>query len=421
MAKDKGRLISRRDVLIAVAASAVVGPARALPGERVARIGALYPLTGPSATSGRDARAGVELALDVVHGRVEVPWLPRLVNARLDYVFVDHQGKPEIGQAEAERLITQEKVAALQGAFHSSVVATSSQVAERLGLPYLCDIATSPSLHRRGFQWFFRTSPHDATFAENFFAFLDDLRTKRGVETRRVAIVTEDTLYGSDVAKIDLQLAREKGYDVVASFSYRANATDLSSEVLRLKAARPEVVFHAAYTTDAILFMKTYRQLDFMPKALIAHGSGFLDPAFRRAIGRDADYIFSWEIWGADLGVKKPVIRTVDELFRKRFGFDMTGHSARSFVGTIVMADAVSRARSLDPPSLRQALADTNLRGDQLATPWDGIRFDPATGQNVLASGIIVQLQRGEWKIIWPAKFATAEPLWPAPGWAERR
>lgn len=406
-------------LLVTLSAGAPALPATAQ--ELVVRIGAMYPMTGPSATSGRDARAGAELALDIVHGRVKAQGLTPLSRIRLDYVFVDHQGKPDVGQAEAERLITQEKVAALQGAFHSSVVATSSQVAERFGVPYLCDIATSPSLHTRGFKWFFRTSPHDETFAENFFLFLDELKREKKITVRRVAIVTENTLYGADVAKVDRRLAKEHGYEVVADIPYRANAPDLSAEVLRLKSAGPHVVFHAAYTTDAILFMKTYRQLDFMPKAIIAHGSGFLDTAFRQSLGPDANYIFSWEIWGADLGARKPLIQAVSEMFRKRFGFDMNGHSARSFVGTLVMADAVGRARSTDPEKLRRALAETNLSGDQIATPWDGVRFDLQTGQNVLASGIIVQLQGGHYKVVWPKKFATAEPIWPTPGWNEPR
>lgn len=347
--------------------------------------------------------------------------LPRLGGARLAYVIVDHQGKPDIGQGEAERLISQEKVAALQGAFHSSVVATSSQVAERFGIPYLSDIGTSPSLHTRGFKWFFRTGPHDEMFAENFFAFLDELRRTRGLTLTRVGIVTENTLYGSDVARVDRRLAAKHGYEVAVDISYKANAPDLSAEVLRIKAARPEVVFHAAYTSDAILFMKTYKQYDFFPRALIAHGSGFLDGAYRQALGAAADYVFSWEIWGADLGRKKPLIRQVGELFKQRNGFEMTGHSARSFVGTLILADAIDRAGSTEPQAIRKALLETDVPGKVLATPWDGVKFDPRTGQNLRARGIIVQLLNGQWRVVWPREFATVEPVWPAPGWREPR
>jgi branched-chain amino acid transport system substrate-binding protein len=395
--------------------------------DKVVHVGALYPLSGPSASSGRDARAGVELALDIINGRhdLDLPLarttgLPRL-GARLEYLFVDHQGKPDLGQAEAERLITQEKVVALQGAFHSSVVATSSQVAERLGVPYLCDIGTSPSLHTRGFKWFFRTGPHDGTFAENFFAFLEDLRRTKRLDIRRIGIVTENTLYGSDVAAVDRKLAARHGYQVAVDVAYKANAPDLSAEVLKVKAAQPEVVFHAAYTSDAILLMKTYKQHDFFPRALIAHGSGFLDGAFRDNLGPDANYVISWEIWGADLGKKKALIRQVGELFRRTRGFEMNGHSARSFVGTLVLADALNRAGATDPEAVRRALLATDIPGAQMVTPWDGVRFDPTTGQNIRAKGIIVQLLDGQFHVVWPREFATAEVVWPAPGWRQRR
>jgi len=395
---------------------------------KVVRVGALYPLSGASASSGRDARAGVELALQIINEKhdLDLPLartagLPNLGGARLEYVFVDHQGKPDVGQAEAERLITQEKVVALQGAFHSSVVATSSQVAERFGIPYLCDIGTSPSLHTRGFKWFFRTGPHDEMFAENFFAFLDELRRAGKLQVKRVGIVTENTLYGSDVAKVDRKLAARHGYEVVVDVSYKANAPDLSAEVLKIKAAQPEVVFHAAYTSDAILFMKTYKQLGFFPRALLAHGSGFLDGAYRETLGPDANDVFSWEIWGADLGRKKALIRQVGELFKKKNGFEMNGHSARSFVGTLVLADAINRAGSTAPEAIRRALAETDIAGKLLVTPWDGVKFDPATGQNIRARGIIVQLLDGQWRIVWPHEFATVEPVVPAPGWRQQR
>lgn len=396
--------------------------------EKVVRVGALYPLSGPSASSGRDAKAGLELALEIINGKhdLDLPLartagLPNLGGARLEYVLVDHQGKPDVGLAEAERLITHEKVVALQGAFHSSVVATSSQVAQRLGIPYLCDIATSPSLHRRGFKWFFRTGPHDEMFAENFFAFLDDLRRARKLDFKRVGIVTENTLYGSDVAKVDRKLAADHGYELVVDLSYTANAPDLSAEVLKIKAAHPDAVFHAAYTSDAILFMKTYKRYDFFPQALIAHGSGFLDGAYRETLGPDANYVFSWEIWGADLGRKKALIRQVGEMFKKKNGFEMNGHSARSFVGTLVLADAINRAGSTAPEAIRKALAETDISGKQLVTPWDGVKFDPATGQNTRARGIIGQLLDGQWRVVWPREFATVEPVWPAPGWGQRK
>ena len=52
-------------------------------------------------------------------------------------IVVDHQGKPEVGLSETERLISQEKVHAVFGAYFSSVTAAASQAAERAGIPFL--------------------------------------------------------------------------------------------------------------------------------------------------------------------------------------------------------------------------------------------------------------------------------------------
>src|SRR3989304_1158977 len=79
--------------------------------------------------------------------------LPGLGGAKIRLVIVDHQGKPDVGQAEAERLITQEKVHALFGAYFSSVTATASQVAARYGVPSTTAESSAPGLTERGFKW----------------------------------------------------------------------------------------------------------------------------------------------------------------------------------------------------------------------------------------------------------------------------
>jgi branched-chain amino acid transport system substrate-binding protein len=98
--------------------------------------------------------------------------------------------------AEAERLITQEKVVAIMGCYNSAVTATASQAAERYGIPFLNDSSTSPGLTDRGFKWFFRTTPHDDMFSENFFIFLNDLKKKKKIAVGSIALLYENTLFG---------------------------------------------------------------------------------------------------------------------------------------------------------------------------------------------------------------------------------
>lgn len=119
------------------------------------KIGVLYPLSGAAASTGAELKGALELAADIVNnGAKDIPdlpfssggGLPNLKGAKIKLVFADHQGNPQIGATETERLITQEKVAAVVGAYFSNVTATSSQVAERYKVPYLNPDSSSTSL-----------------------------------------------------------------------------------------------------------------------------------------------------------------------------------------------------------------------------------------------------------------------------------
>ena len=168
-------------VTVAALAALPFGPVTAAPDEVV--IGVIYPLSGPVAQAGIDAVAALNTAVEIINGEsdLNVPLakgkgLPNLGGAKIRIVVADHQGKPDIGQGEAERMITQEGVHAMYGAYYSSVTAAGSQVAERHQIPWVNGESTSPKLTKRGFKWFFRTTPHDGEFTQVMFEFLADLQ-----------------------------------------------------------------------------------------------------------------------------------------------------------------------------------------------------------------------------------------------------
>ena len=230
--------ISRRDVLIGGAASlaAVSACARAQQSREIV-IGALYPLTGASGAMGVDARHAIDTAVDVINTPIDLDLplaqtagLAGLQGARVTVVYADHQGDPQKGRAEAERLITQQNVAALIGVYHSAVAATVSQTAERYAIPFLAADNSSPSLHRRGLRFFFRPAAHDEMFSKVMFDFFDALK-KKGAKIETLSLFHEDTIFGTDSSTAQITLARERGYKIAADIRYRANSPSLSAEV----------------------------------------------------------------------------------------------------------------------------------------------------------------------------------------------
>lgn len=391
------------------------------------KIGVLYPLTGAAASTGAELKGALELAADIINnGAKDIPdlpfsnggGLPNLKGAKIKLVFADHQGNPQIGATETERLITQEKVAAVVGAYFSNVTATSSQVAERYKIPYLNPDSSSTSLTTRNFKWFYRITPHDDLFVHNFFEFFKDLEAKKGIKIGQVALFNENTLWGNETSKLENKLAEERGVTVVKSISYPAKSTQLTSEIQSLKSGKPQVVMQSSYLGDAILAMKTYKELNFSPDMILANNAGFTDTEFIRTLGQDADHIITREVWSLDLAKSKPIIGQVNELFRGRYKVNFTGNSSRTFTGLLTLADAINRAGSTEPEAIRKALSETNIDGKNTIMPWKGIKFDQQ-GQNTLGSGILVQIVNGKYHTIWPFNLATREVIWPMPKWVQ--
>jgi branched-chain amino acid transport system substrate-binding protein len=393
------------------------------------KIGAIYPLTGAAASTGAELKNALELAADIINngakGIPNLPFsagggLPNLKGAKIKLVFADHQGNPQVGATEAERLITQEKVVALVGAYFSNVTATSSQVAERYKVPYLNPESSSATLTQRNFKWFFRTTAHDDLFVQNFFEFFKELEAKKGIKVKQLGALNENTLWGNETSKLEVKLAQEKGYNLVKTVTYPAKTTQLTSEVQQLKAANPQVVMQSSYLGDAILSMKTYKELGFSPDMILANNAGFTDTEFIRTLGKDADYVITREVWSLDLATKNPLIKQVNDLYNSRYKANFTGNSSRSFTGLIALADAINRAGSTDPEAIRKALTETDIPGDKIIMPWKGIKFD-AAGQNMYGSGILVQILDGKYNTVWPFDLATRDITWPMPKWEQRK
>lgn len=413
--------------MTALACAALLAGATSAQAQQEVKVGVLYPLSGPVAQVGIDSVAAVKTAVEIVNNGADLPLplakskgLPGLGGAKVSIVVVDHQGKPEVGLSETERLITQEKVHAVFGAYFSSVTAAASQAAERAGVPFVNAESTSPALTQRGLKYFFRTSPTDETFSQLMFDFLKDLGAKTGQKFQTAAIFHEDTAFGSDSAKVQERLAKEHGIKVLEKITYKAQTTSLSSEVQRLKAANADVLLPSSYTSDTFLLLRTAKELDYNPKLIVAQNAGFTDPTFISTLGKDAEGSITRSPYNADLASRIPLLSKINAIFKKHSnGRDLSDVPARVFTGFMTLLDAVNRAGSTQPEKLRAALAATDIPPDQLIVPYKGVKFD-ASGQNILVRPILMQVQKGRYCTIYPFELAACQVLFPTPTWAAK-
>src|SRR5215813_8579677 len=350
------------------------------------KIGVIYPLTGNAASAGQSAKDAVNLGVEIVNGAHPdlkalplgaTAGLPNLGGAKIELDEADHQGNPQVGQQQTLRLITQDHVVAMLGSYHSSVSMVATAVAERQGVPYLVADSVALNITGRGFKWTFRTGPIASDFAKAYAGFLTDLR-KSGRKIDKIAIVNENTDYGTSVAASIVDAAKVANINVAAQIPYNANGSDVSAQVIQLKTLQPDVVIFVSYTAD------------------MAQG----------AINRSA----------FDIGKPGSNSYIVNQMFKAKHGRDLDDTSARWMQGFLVLADAINRAGSTEPEKIQAALKATDLKPDQLMIGYNGVKFDE-TGQNTLAATFLIQLQGKQYVSIWPENLATNKLELPMKGW----
>jgi len=405
-------------------------------GPKTIKIGVIYPLTGGAAAAGRELKAGAELSAEIANSvmpNIDMDMannagIKSMGGAKIKLIFKDHQANPTLGADLAKKLILDDKVDGMLGCYHSSVTKTVSAVCEQYGVPMINGTSTSPALTKRGFKWFWRTTPHDKWFTKDLFELLKGLTQGKvkGVkavpekEISNLASACEKTEWGSHVSDIIKSLAKEYGFNLRKSLLYTAKSPDLSSEVRSLKAARPDVMLFASYTSDAILLVKTMEAQRAEPKIIWGQDAGFEKPEFRSTLRDSIVGILTRTVFLPKVAQIKKVAGQVNALYKGKTGNDLGGASARAFTGLQTWVHVLEKASSTKPADIQKAANAIRIPGDQLVVPWAGIQFTPSgdeLGQNVLGSGLIGQYQMVDGnlvlEIIYPFDVATADMIFP--------
>jgi branched-chain amino acid transport system substrate-binding protein len=318
-----------------------------------------------------------------------------------------------MAQSLALKLITGDKVAALFGSYHSSTAMTATAVAERYGVPFVVSDSVAANITARGFKFTFRVTPIAANFADTYMRFLQDRKTA-GNRVEDIAIVNENTDYGTSVGDAIAAQARATGVPVSIRIPYSANGADVSAQVLQLKQQNPSVAFFVSYASDAILFMRTMKTLDYLPPMIIGDSAGFSDPAFLPAVGGLAKGLVNRSVWSK--GPPGSLSAGVNAIYQAKTGNEIGDVSGRSLQAFFVLADALNRAGSADPLRLQAALKATAMPRSAMIIGYRGVRFDD-TGQNIESATYLTQLQTSNYVTIWPDDAAAAPVTWPMTGW----
>jgi branched-chain amino acid transport system substrate-binding protein len=396
------------------------------------RIGFLYDLTGPFAAAGAvPAKIGTEIAVEMVNAKGGV-----LGKYPVEAIFADPQSKADVAINEAERLLNSEKVDILAGVYSSAHAMPLSGRVDAQKKFFWINVAISSAVFKdKNRTYVFRPQVHSDQFGLLSTQFLADFSKKKlGIEPNKlkVAIIHEDGPYGSGVASSNEEGAKKHGMKIVLQEGYSATTPDLSSLVIKLKRARPDVILHTGYNPDITLFLRQAKELGLHFRVLIGHGAGYgqIDKLVE-AFGSDVDYIFNVDPVAAQLLDPKTLAPGLGDLtkemitrYKARTGAKaVPPHTSMGFNNTWillnhVLPNAITKYGGWDAESLRKAALDLDIPIGGTIQGY-GVKFAPPgdrmAGQNLRASPVVMQYVGGKIYIAYPTPIQTIDPVMPLP------
>ena len=390
--------------LALVGAASAIGAANA----QDLKFGALYPFSGGLALLGDESYRGFELAVEKRNAE------GGLLGKKIQIVKGDAVDATQ-AVGTARKLTSVENVQAIFGSYASPISFAATQVSELAGVPYFELGAISDPITERGYKYVFRSNPTAKSFALRTVDVINEVIAP-GLNVKpqdlRIAIIHEDALYGTTVAKYQTEAAKKAGFNIVETLPYAAKAVDLSSLILRLKGAKVDVVLQTSYQNDTVLFFRQMKEGGFEPKAVVGAGGGYSLQDTINAAGPDNmhgvfDIDFTQFITN-DAGA--PGIKSFVEAYKKKYGTDpRSGHSLANFTGANIFFDAIGRAGSMDKDKIRAAVLATDVAVGTTPSGW-GAKFDE-TGQNERALPFVMQWLDGKLTTVYPKDAAVTAPV----------
>ncbi|GAA4526285.1 MULTISPECIES: ABC transporter substrate-binding protein [Nonomuraea] len=389
--------------LTACGGSAPGGAAPASPdASGTIKIGSIHPLTGALAFDGQQMSKAIKLAAKAIN---DSGGIKSLGGAKLEILDADSQGKPEIGQSEAQRL-TQAGAVALVGPYQSAVAAQVATVAERNKVPFVIDVASADDILKQGYTYTFRLQPSSDTLGRYGARYLKDLADRTGQQITKVAYLHEQTDYGSSTYESFTDEAAKLGLQVGPRITYDAlKAADLTTELTKVKAAGVDALAVTGYYRDGLLTAKAIASVQPGVKIVlgVSHGA-FSSPVFPRDGGAAAEGVYDSNF---NYDATKPESKAILDAFQAEYGEELRFIPFTSYECVRLVAAALEKAASRDPAKIREALAGISF--DTLMA-FDGpVQFDES-GQNENATPIVLQVQDGKVVPVHPAAKAVAEP-----------
>jgi branched-chain amino acid transport system substrate-binding protein len=353
-------------------------------------IGVLHSEKFPYATMMKNS---FEMALEVINKEGGIKGRP------LKLVYANDQGKRKPGEKAVTDLIAKTGAVMLVGAYQSSNTIYMARIADKLDRPFLVCTAADDRVTQRKWKNVYRLNPP----AQGYTKGLEDFFLKK-IKPKSMAIIYENSPYGTSGAMRMMWFCRGNDIDLRAIEPYhkeRLRPDYFKRIVARVKEEAPDVIYMVSYLNDAALLTKTIKELK-INSLLVGGAGGFTSEKFINKAGDDANNLLTATLWTPQLGY--PGTKEYYNQYIKTYSISPDYHGAEAYSALLAAADALKRAESFSPESIRSALDSTDM-----VTPFGPVNYKSYKKyerQNSLPTQVL-QIIDGKFECVWPEMLAT--------------
>ena len=405
----------------AVAGTAALGfPAVLRAQASTVKIGVIHTVTGPLAEPGQACRLSAQIAAEAINA---AGGIKSLGGAKLELLLGDTQSKPDVARTEAERLINA-GAQMLMGPFSSGDAAAMVPVVQQRRVPFLIDIAAADPITanvakavREGqqkVQYVYRNFPTGTMFGQLAVRYFNAIFQEAGVSPKRVVLMYANDLFGQNQAK-GFQAAHKAaspGWEIVDVIPWPEPPSDLSTEVSRAKAAKPDIIAPITRPASAQLLLPELAKQRVEIMGVLGPGSPGLYEAGQIAVLKEhLEYVMDSVPWP---NFKDPRARKLAEDYLKRSGGKtLDTNSGYSYDGMLIIADVLERAKSTDPDTIVDAIKKTRFTANLMVSTGPVVFNE--IGDNPNASTALIQILGQKPVVVWPKEAAQQKAVFPRP------
>ncbi len=223
------------------------------------RIGALFAVTGPASFLGEPEKNTLELLVKEINAKGGIK------GSKIELVVYDTQGDATKAVQLANKLIKNDKVVAIIGPSTTGESMAVIPIVEKEQIP-LVSCAAGIKITDPVKKWVFKTPANDHVAAEKILNYATKLKQKS------LALLTVSDSFGSSGREQLKALAAKKGFTIVADEVYSPKDTDMTAQLTKIKAARPDAIICWGTNPGPAVITRNVKQLGIKIPLYMSHG-----------------------------------------------------------------------------------------------------------------------------------------------------